>query len=862
MDIKDQLKIQKLTASRKRKWRWALLLILLAGLFIGNNLATKMLKPKGYTNLWDFVSTIAANYYSGLDAQPEEISIEIKNKEFKLLERNREQALERGVIVNDLDGEYVDGILNYKGKKITIKLRLKGHMTDHLQNDKWSFRIKVKEKDETFMGMKRFTIQHPGTRGYIYEWIYHELMKREGVIALRYKFINVKVNDEDWGIYAVEENFENELIENNQRVKGPILRYNPDLYWVNRLNEYKCKASYDEFARYYSADIQAYREEKVLKDSLQKYYYLKAIGLIEGLRERKIMVAQAFDIPRLAKFHAVIDLVGGLHSIDWSDIKYYYNPVSAKLEPVAYESFTNLGSRDVSSQYKFVELDSTQLYSDWHEMIFSDNVFFKEYMKQLERISQPTYLDLFFSESNVDLKKNLAIIHKEFPYKKFDKNDYYKRQKQILHVLDPPKALHAYFNRIENGKTELQIAAIDALPVNVISLELNGKQYYPLKEIVLSSKQQGKALEYRNYKFDTGIDFIFQGDQQDSLKLNYSILGASIVKQAKVFPYPHTDNEFLKEEQKNRTSTVESFDFLTVNDSTHSIFVKEGVFSLEKDLIIPAGYTFYMQAGTSLDIKNRSKIISYSPFIVIGAEIDQVVFTSSDSTSQGIQLINAGVSTFKNVVFKNFDKVNDQQWKRSGAITFYESDAEFLNCSFYNFRSEDALSFIRSNFKIEQTLFKEMKDDAVDADFSKGEIRNSAFENCKENSIDVTFSTLTINSVYVSGSNNKAINVKDGSELFMNDINIKRSTIALSAEDQALVHFKKFTISDCRYGIVAYKNKPSAGHAKVEGSDLKLSNINENYLQEHKSKIVIDGKNVDKEIEDVELIIKKGEKKQ
>lgn len=861
MEIINQLVAKKNISSRKRKWRWAFLLLILIGLYVGNTVAAGILKTKGYTGLWDFVTTVIGNYYSGMDAQPEELSIEIKNKDFKILEKNRQQALERGVIVNDLDGEYVDGVLHYNGKKIDVKLRLKGHMTDHLQNDKWSFRIKVKEKDETFMGMKRFTIQHPGTRGYIYEWIYHELMKQEGIIALRYKFINVKVNDEDWGIYAVEENFENELVENNQRVKGPILRYNPDLYWVNRLNEYQRKASFDEFARYYSADPQAYREEKVLKDSLQKQYYLKAIALIESLRERKITVAQAFDISRLAKFHAIIDLVGGVHSIDWSDIKYYYNPVTAKLEPVAYESFTNLGSRDVSSQYKFVYIDSTQLYSDWHEMIFSDKVFFEEYMKQLERVSQPAYLDKFFSGSNVELKKNLAIIHKEFPYKKFDENDYYKRQKQILHVLDPPKALHAYFNKVENGKAELQIAPIDAFPVNIISIEMSGKHYFPEKEIVLPAKQQGKALEYKNYRFDLKDTHSLTDDLLDSLKINYSILGASNVKQTRVFPYPHTDNEFLIEEQKNKISTVSGFDFLTVVDSTHSIFIKEGKNILDKDLIIPAGYTCYINAGTQIDLKNKAKIISYAPFVVLGTEDEFVVFVSSDSSSQGIQFINAGASKFKNVVFKNFAYVNDPQWKRSGAITFYESAADFSNCSFYDFKSEDALSFIRSDFKISTSLFRGMKDDGLDADFSKGEISNTAFENCKENGIDATFSTITLNSVYISGSENKAINVKDGSEFFMNDITIKRSAIALSAEDQALVHFKKLTISDGEYGLVSYKNKPSAGHAKVEGTELKLSDVKEHYLQERKSLIVVDGKKVEKEIEDVELIIKKGGKK-
>src|SRR3954470_18303835 len=88
-------------------------------------------ESKGYLNLYDFVSTVTSNYFKGRKAKPEVISIQIEDKKFKKLEKDRKRALERGVIVNDIDGEFVPAILEYKGEKIKIKLRLKGHMTDH-----------------------------------------------------------------------------------------------------------------------------------------------------------------------------------------------------------------------------------------------------------------------------------------------------------------------------------------------------------------------------------------------------------------------------------------------------------------------------------------------------------------------------------------------------------------------------------------------------------------------------------------------------------------------------------------------------------------------------------------------------------
>src|SRR6185295_14183568 len=233
-------------------------------------------------------------------------------------------------------------------------------------------------------------------------------------------------------------------------------------------NEFEHTASFDEYASYYSANPEAYREENILKDSVQKNNYLKGLALMEGLRSKQIKVREAFDIKRLARFHAIIDLVGGEHSIDWSDIKYYYNPESQRLEPIAYESFTYLASNDLSGFYKYVTPDSSSNYKDWHTMIFSDPVFFAEYIKQLQRLTDPAYLDAFFNATDIELKENLAILYKEFPYKKFDRSGYYIRQEMIRKLMDPPKAVQAYFQEATDQFITLQVAPIDALPVKIL----------------------------------------------------------------------------------------------------------------------------------------------------------------------------------------------------------------------------------------------------------------------------------------------------------------------------------------------------------------------------------------------------------
>ena len=839
----------------KRFVLFAFLIVLIIGAYKGSSLV----QTKGYSGLWDFVSTVSANYWKGMDANPESISIEIKEADFKKLEKNRKQALERGVIINDLDGDYVPATIDYHGNKIKVKLRLKGHMTDHLQDNKWSFRIKTKGKD-SFMGMKRFSIQHPGTRGYIYEWIYHELMKREDIIALRYKFINVKVNGNDWGIYAVEENFENELIDNNQRKKGPILRFNPDLYWVNRYNEYTYHNSFDEFASYYSANPEAYRESNVLADSVQKQYYLNAIALVEGLRNKKINVSQAFDVARLAKFHAIIDLVGGVHSIDWSDIKYYYNPLTSKLEPVAYESFTNLNSRDISGQYKFTEIDSSSNYIDWHSMIFSDKVFFAEYIKQLERLASPKYLDDFFNDSNTELQKNLTIIYKEFPYKKFDKNEYYKRQQNILRILSPPKAVHAYLKSVDNNVVTIQVTAIDALPVQLNAILVNGIRV-AAKPVVLPAKQAREYANYADIKFILPNNIKWNDKLADSVIIEYSILGSSEKKEAKVFPFPHTDNEFIEDKLKNLVSNVSAFPFLTVDENEKIIYIKSGNQTIDKDLVIPPGYRLIGNSPTTIDLINKAKIISYSPFFIIGTDDESFVFKSSDSTSAGMILINAEKSLFKNVIFLNLPKVVDKNLSRTGALTFYESTVEFDKCSFYKCKAEDAVNLIRSHFSFTDCLFQNMDNDVLDIDFSEGIISSSVFENSKENAIDVTMSKVTLKSIYIKDSGNKGINAKAGSQLIGNDIRIKNANISVSAEDNANIVIQKLEITDSKTGVVAYNNKSGAGYPTIKINSVSFVNVKQQYLKEKQASILINGSELNDETKNVEAIVKGKNKK-
>jgi hypothetical protein len=811
-----------------------LVIISLLGLYK----ASTAIKTKGYDGLADFIGSVFSNYWKGTKEVPENIFIEIKEKDLKKLEKNREQALERGVIINDLDGEYVPGTLQYKSEKIKIKLRLKGHMTDHLQDNKWSFRIKIQEKN-SFMGMKRFSIQHPGTRGYIYEWIYHELMKREDIIALQYKFINVSVNGKDWGIYAVEENFSEELIANNNRKNGPIIRFNPDLYWIDRYNGMQQLQPVAEYASYYSSNPEAYREEDVLSDSTQHNYYLKALALMEGFRCKKITADQAFDIPRLATFHAIIDLVGGQHSIDWSDIKYYYNPVTARLEPVAYESFTVFPFESIAGNYKYVVTANMEQYKDLHTALFSSPVFFKSYVKELERITNPAYLDTFFSEVDSALKSNLAILYKEFPYKKFDPEGYYLNQRMIRKILDAPTSFHAYLNHVSADSICLQLGAIESLPVAIKSVSIGNVEVYPSHPVILPAKQHNEYVSYTKYYFSLPKGCILNDAQLTNMKVNYSLLGSEKLKQERVFLFPHTDDENLAAILKNKQSTINNFLFLSIDEKQKVIVFKPGNHILTTDLIIPAGYKVIANEGVSIDLKNRSKIISYAPVHFSGTEELPVVIHSSDSTGGGFVLLTTvEKSVFKHMVVKKFRSITDEQWKRSGIITCYESPVEFIQCDFYELKAKDAIQVIRSDFSVIDCNFIGVPHKALSLDFSKGLISGCTFTACGT-AMEASASSVELKTLLITGSANKALQLKEGSQLRGMNVTIKTSHIAIAAEDMVDISIRAVIISNCDVGLMTRKkNSSSLPVVNITGT---LDQTKRNYVLQKNSTVHVNG---------------------
>ena len=64
--------------------------------------------------------------------------------------------------------------------------------------------VKLKN-NETINGLNRFSLHDPMTRNGIMESVYHKFLKHNGLMYLEYGFLDLYVNGEKIGLYAIEE---------------------------------------------------------------------------------------------------------------------------------------------------------------------------------------------------------------------------------------------------------------------------------------------------------------------------------------------------------------------------------------------------------------------------------------------------------------------------------------------------------------------------------------------------------------------------------------------------------------------------------------------------------------------------------
>jgi hypothetical protein len=794
----------------------------------------------------------------------EKIYLHVDYKELQKLAYMRQQALENPA---EKDFKYVAAKLEREGDMYSAKIRLKGDRSVHFDHEnRWSFRVKMKGSN-TLHGMKYFSFHKPVTRNYLYEWMLHKALQREDILSLQYKFVNLSMNGTDLGIYAIEEHFDKRLIERQKRREGPVIRFIENYHETTGLG---------------SAPIGSFHVNDEMEEGAKKQLR-SAVDLLDSFRRGDLPAEDVFDTERLAMFFAVSDLLGTSHGTISKSMRFYYNPITAKLEPIGYDGHYF----DVSKNEPFISAEAAvdprigwtyNVYSTWFELLFNNSNRFNKkfvlaYMEALEEVSSPDYLEAMLTELKADMENNLAILHKDFPLKRdnifevgpdmfvFDTQHIYDRQAYIRNVLSEEPKIQAYVQQ-SLGNVTLSLANTFRLPVEIVSLDVDGEVLRPLQDddVLVGKRVSPEARDIPAFKL---MPFELAGELSDEstnkLTVTYRIIGSKKTYQTEPLPFPYQYTKSQGTEIMRRPANHQSFAFVDVDEKSKTIRLAKGRHDILTDLVFPEGYTVLAGPGVSLDLRNSAMILSKSPFQFMGSEESPITIESSDGTGQGLCLLmppsGNAVTIFDRVIFNNLRASVIGDWSVSGSVTIHEATVDISNCKFIGNHSEDCLNLVRSKFKISNTSFINTLSDALDLDFSDGSIVHSEFIDSGNDAIDLSGSIVSVSDVVIKGVGDKAISVGERSSATASNITVSGAEIAITCKDDSYLSLDNCAVNDSRIGVTIYQKKPEFGPAKIEVTNLKLKGAEVPYMIEKRSILILEGEPFDSNYKKVKDIL-------
>lgn len=888
INSKNQIKndtpvLGKLTSWKKRAWgifflSVSLLVIYNIVLILITDNYTKLTKSLQTKQL--SVGNSSKNFLLSHKTPIDNLSIDIKFKNWQKLVNDRNVALEKGYRLCK-ENCFVSAEMNSNGSlPYKIELRLKGALTDHLNTDKWSFRINIKDADTYFKGMKRFSLQSPHTRGYHFEPLFLDHMSFEGVLAPRYDFVNLIINGENIGVMAIEEAPSKELLERQYAREGVIFEYEKESSVVYRRENDNSSMKLN----WRKAPISVFNEKKVLSLTDKRKYRLLGKQMLKGLQEGTVVPSQIFNVEQVAKFLAISSLWSSWHSVEWEEMRFYLNPVTLKFEFVASDASLHLNHEiEDGPIYDYL----VRRYISYP--LLSDPLIQKAFIAEIQKITQDDYIVKLIEYLQDKESQYLSKLHKEYYALPAFNPEYIKKRAIALSKLSEDNINSFEWlseMKLKNGITcnnpnFVKNYSRDIFPINMNAyirsdkknsfIEISNTLFSPdsckSPHFPVSKPLHVTGITLKNgvtVRDDTSYPIILEPEGSSAIvHINIpessrgKVVEGFITTKGREHPFDFRAEEAYVEPLKSPILTNINISYLLekypfFQKEADQLSIDKGVYKINEPIILPPGINLDISAGTTITFSPNTFIHMQGELNINGTEQEQVILKGNKGEVwKGIAVI--GSKNRSKILYTNIQDITFTElgpWMLTGGITFYESDVDIINSKISHSTSEDAINIIRSDFTIKNTDITDAASDAIDSDFSKGFITDSTFSSIKGDGIDTSGSKINIERVKISNIGDKAISVGEKSIVYIKDIIVDSTEIAIASKDASEVELNKAAISNIsKAAFMSYIKKKEYGTSASLLADNIVFGVNVKHkaIAEKNTFISVNGKIVEKE---------------
>ena len=309
---------------------------------------------------------------------------------------------------------------------------------------------------------------------------------------------------------------------------------------------------------------------------------------------------------------------------------------------------------------------------------------------------------------------------------------------------------------------------------------------------------------------------------------------------------PYLEIASFDEKMVSLKSFNKYLNYFTLADS-NKLFLKNENSIIDEKIIIPENFLVQLSEGQSINFIKTGSIFSYSPFEINGTYENPVRIFSSDSSGQGLHLIQGNnKSNINYIEFLNqssfLDSINGRILP--SAFTVYGGEVSINHSIFKNLSSEDAVNLFRCKYEFLDSKIENTFSDAFDADFSTGIINKSYFINCGNDGVDISGGFLSLTNCFFKNILDKAISAGEKSVLNASKCEIENSDMGLISKDLSIAESKTNKFSNCEIAYCAFQKKGEFGPGYITVIKDSLINCSLAHLIETKSKLIIDEQDV------------------
>ena len=399
----------------------------------------------------------------------------------------REEALRTGVYVPS-NRDFVTATVQLEGTVVPVRMRLAEGPAERLgEDDKWGLEIHTRD-EQRLLDMQRFYLLDPAANNLLNGWAFARALEREGMLVAHYRLVRLIWNGAERGIYALQEGVAGDLLAAQGRPEGIIVGFDADLLWESMADfGGDARAAYADPVANLSAtdfqyfEVEAFRDAATASDPNLSAQADAAVGLLRGLQGGEVAASEVFDVGGYGRFLALVDLWGATEATSLVNLHYYYNPTSARLEPIGFNA------RPLGSEAR-VSLAAT----------YDDPVLQAAYVGEAARVSRAEYLDRLQAELEPEWERLRRALSAEYGELEPPWDELRRRQGQMRRSLDPVQPVFAALGSptlAMSGTLRVEVGNVLNLPVEVVGFDIHGATVVEAKREWMAAESDGLLVD-------------------------------------------------------------------------------------------------------------------------------------------------------------------------------------------------------------------------------------------------------------------------------------------------------------------------------------------------------------------------------